>query len=87
MSESKPLSIDLASLLIALASACITSGFVIPAGNPISCCGKITSQALSQPEGVPLYPIEMIRLSFTIIAPTFNLLAVDNLAKVYAVIM
>jgi len=56
---------DLATFVMAFASACKTYGFV-----------KLfsSSQIFSKPEGVPLYPSEIIILSFTSKAPTFLLL-------------
>ena len=52
---------DLATFVIALASACRTYGKVRLFSS---------SQLFSNPEGVPLYPSEIIILSFTSNAPT-----------------
>ncbi len=52
-----------ATLVIALASACNTYGNVSPWAS---------SQRFSKPEGVPLYPSEIIMLSRTRIAPTLR---------------
>ena len=74
ITESLQFSEERATLVIALASACSTSGLDLP-----KC-----SHSLSQPEGIPLYPIDMILLSFTIIDPTCSFLAVDNCANLSA---
>ena len=52
---------EAATFKIALASACKTSHLVIPSSS---------SQQLSNHDGVPLYPSEIIILSLTIKAPT-----------------
>lgn len=65
-------SLEEANFVIQFISAWITSGLVIPDSS---------SQTLSQPDGVPLYPIDIILSSFTMIAPTFNFVADDNSAN------
>ncbi|MFM1932504.1 MAG: hypothetical protein RL226_1807, partial [Bacteroidota bacterium] len=60
--EPSALLFDLATFVIAFASACNTYQCVSPSSF---------SQQLSKPEGVPLYPSEMIIPFLTIKAPTF----------------
>jgi len=45
----------------------------------------VAAQQISNPVGVSLNPIEIIRWSLTMIAPTFKLLHVDNSANRSAV--
>jgi hypothetical protein len=54
--------VEAATFKIAFASACNTYALVFP---------EQSSQTFSNPEGVPLYPSDIIILSFTIKAPTF----------------
>src|SRR5690554_1409676 len=68
--------VDFATFKIALASACNTYQCVAPSSF---------SQQLSNPEGVPLYPSEIIISSLTIKAPTCFRLQCESLAHVSAI--
>src|SRR5690554_3974654 len=67
--------VDLAHFKIALASACNTYQWVFSFSS---------SQQLSNPEGVPLYPSEIIISSLTINAPTCLRLQCESCAHVLA---
>src|SRR6187549_2776365 len=61
--------VDFATFRIAFASACKTYHCVFPVSS---------SQQFGNPDGVPLYPSEMIILSRTIKAPTCFLLQCES---------
>src|SRR6056297_1402833 len=69
--------VDEATLRIAFASAWSTYHLVYPSSS---------SQKFSKPVGVPLYPSDIIILSFTIMAPTCLLLQYDNLPHSWAIL-
>ena len=49
--------------------------------------GQPPSLQFRVPRGVPLYPVEMIRLSLTMIAATFRLRQFDREAATFAMFM
>lgn len=67
---------DFATLVMAFASACKTYGKVRLFSS---------SQLFTNPEGVPLYPSEMIILSFTSKAPTCLRLQYEFWAQIRAI--
>lgn len=71
---------DFATLVIAFASAWSTYGFVRPSLSPFS-----HSHTFSNPDGVPLYPSEIIILSLTISAPTLRLVQYEFSAHIRAI--